>query len=78
MTGVQTCALPIYSHDEQVKRDDGTQGWDLSKSANAGFGVGVERLIGDRWALKLDLDFTYEGDDGDIRPWPQAGLFFYW
>ncbi len=67
-----------YSHDEQVNRDDGTQGWDLEKSANAGFGVGVERLIGDRWALKLDLDFTYEGDDGDIRPWPQAGLFFYW
>jgi hypothetical protein len=67
-----------YSHDEQVNQADGTQDWNLDKSTNAGFGVGVERLIGDRWALKLDLDFTYEGDDGDIRPWPQAGLFFYW
>jgi hypothetical protein len=67
-----------YSHDKQVNRTDGTQGWDLDKSANAGFGVGVERLVGDRWAVKADLDFTYEGDDGDIRPWPQLGLFFYW
>ncbi len=48
-----------YSHDEQVNRPDGTQDWDLEKSTNAGFGVGIERLIGDRWALKLDLDFTY-------------------
>jgi hypothetical protein len=64
-----------YSHDAQV---DGTEDWDLDKSTNAGFGVGVERLIGDRWAVKADLAFTYEGDDGDIRPWPQAGLFFYW
>ncbi len=67
-----------YSHDEQVTLDDGTQDWVLDQNTNAGFGVGIERLIGDRVALKLDLDFTYEGDDGDIRPWPQAGLFFYW
>ena len=39
---------------------------------------GGEGSLASRWALKLDLDFTYEGDDGDIRPWPQAGLFFYW
>jgi hypothetical protein len=66
------------SHDQRVTRPDATRGWDLDKSTSAGFGVGVERLIGDRWAVKLDLDFTYDGDDGDVRPWPQAGVFFYW
>lgn len=67
-----------YAHDQRVVHDDGSDDWNLDKSLNAGFGVGVERLIGDRWALKADLDFTYEGKDDDIQPWPQVGLLFYW
>jgi hypothetical protein len=70
--------VAYYSHDKKREILGGGEDWALDKSTNAGFGVGIERLIGDRIAVKADLDFTYEGDSGDIRPWPQLGLFFYW
>lgn len=45
---------------------------------NIGAGVGVERLLWPRWALKLDLTFTWMSGEEAIYPLPQAGLIFYW
>jgi hypothetical protein len=34
--------------------------------------------VGQRWAVKIDADFTYDGDDETLTLWPQGGLMFYW
>jgi hypothetical protein len=68
-----------YWHDEDRKEDNaGQEFWDESSNWNLGFGVGAERLIGERWAVKADVDFTFQGDDDSITLWPQAGVLFYW
>ena len=45
---------------------------------NFGAGVGIEFLLWTRWALKLDLSFTWLGEEEAVYPLPQAGLLFYW
>jgi hypothetical protein len=40
--------------------------------------VGVEWLLGERWAVKADADFTWQDQDDSVTVWPQAGLLFYW
>ncbi len=67
-----------YYHSERERPAGGAEFWRRRKTWNSGFGVGVERLMGERWALKFDVDFTYRDDKGSITLWPQAGLFFYW
>jgi len=67
-----------FYHKEQGRHTDGREFWETDTSWNTGFGVGVEYLVGQRWAVKFDADFTYRGDDETITLWPQAGLFFYW
>ena len=67
-----------YWHDEDRKDGPGGEYWDADSHWNLGFGVGAERLMGDRWAVKADVDFTYQGDDDSITIWPQAGIMFYW
>jgi hypothetical protein len=65
-------------HKDRQRHENGEEFWRTRTHANYGFGVGIEKLIGERWAVKTDLDFTIEGDTDNVRPWPQIGLFFYW
>ena len=58
------------------KREDGDS-YTTSEVVNAGLGVGVEYLLGERLSLQVEGDFTYEGDDKDIKFLPQLGVFFY-
>lgn len=45
---------------------------------NFGAGVGVEQLLWSRWALKVDLSFTWLTGEDAIYLLPQAGLLYYW
>jgi hypothetical protein len=66
-------------HDEDRKTDAaGQEYWQSSTDWNAGLGVGVEWLLGERWAVSGDVNFTYQDSDDSITIWPQAGLLFYW
>lgn len=67
-----------YSHRERGRHGDGREFWDRRTSWNTGFGVGIERLMGERWSLKTDLSFTYRDDKQSTTLWPQVGLFYYW
>jgi hypothetical protein len=58
--------VAIYSDNEDEEAD-----------VNASFSVGGEILFWRRTAIKLDLGFTYLGDEGDILPLPQFALLFY-
>jgi hypothetical protein len=67
-----------YSHRERGSDADGREIWDTDTSWNTGFGVGIERLMGQRWSLKADLSFTYRDDEQTTTIWPQVGFFYYW
>lgn len=68
-----TSGLGYYYHKE-IK--DGL--WDTETNWNTGGGIGIEYLQGKRWSWQLDLSFVHESEDGDIKLFPQAGLFYYW
>jgi hypothetical protein len=70
--------LGYFAHDERGRHENGEEFWRQDSSWNTGFGVGVEYLLGQRWAVKIDADFTYQSDDETVTLWPQAGLMFYW
>ena len=72
--------LGYYMHRKLHEPDDMEAFWESKTDWNSGFGVGIERLLGERWSLKVDLNFTYRyrQDRESIAPWPQIGLFFYW
>ncbi len=64
----------------KARRDDppeGEEDFRVSDSLNTGLGVGIEWLWTSRVSLQVELDFTHEGNDGDTKVWPQAGLFYY-
>ena len=63
-----------YSYHKETM--DG--GWDTEENWNTGAGVGVEYLQGRRWSWQVDLAFVHESEDGDIKLFPQAGLYYYW
>jgi len=63
-----------FYDDEQVQPDV----WQKEQNWNAGAGVGLEYLMGRRWSLKVDGDFAYFGDSGDITVVPQVGVYYYW
>lgn len=67
-----------YFYDKQRHEQDGQSYEEVDDYWNWGAGVGVEWLLSSRWSLQGDIDFTYNGDNGDIYPFPQVGLFFYW
>lgn len=69
-----TGGVGYFYHKESL--DSG--GWDTEKNWNSGGGVGVEYLQGRRWSWKVDLVFVHQSEDGDIRLYPQAGLYYYW
>jgi hypothetical protein len=67
-----------YNNHRELVSDAGGEDWREDPAWNAGCGVGLEYLMGSRWSLKGDLDFTYQHDKDSITIWPQAGVFFYW
>jgi hypothetical protein len=67
-----------FSHSERGTDTDGREVWDPDTSWNTGFGVGVERLMSQRWSFKADLSFTYRADKRTTTLWPQVGFFYYW
>jgi len=66
------------NHRDEFVADDGATDWTEDPSWASGFGVGAEYLMGSRWSLKGDVDFTYRQDKDSITLWPQVGVFFYW
>ncbi len=48
--------------------------WD---HVNLGFGVGLERLRGERTALQIAAMFTYQGDKETVLILPSAGFHYY-
>ncbi len=44
---------------------------------NTMFGVGLERLYGERTAVQLEVDFLYQSNDDSVILFPQAGVYFY-
>jgi hypothetical protein len=70
--------LGFYNDQDRKRNEAGQEYWANDKQWNTGFGVGAERLLGERFAFKLDVDFTYGDKDESITVWPQAGLLFYW
>jgi len=68
-----------YSYSRERKKPTGApEYWARDTNWNSGFGVGVERLQGERWSIQLDLAFTYREDKDSVTLWPQLGCFFYW
>ncbi|MBD3222456.1 hypothetical protein GF314_14570 [bacterium] len=67
-----------YANDRDKVTDAAGESWEDDAGWATGFGVGVEYLIGMRWSVKADVDFTYRQSEESITLWPQAGLFFYW
>jgi hypothetical protein len=54
-------------------KDDG----EADKTLNSGFGVGLERLMGERWSVQVQLDFTYWDAEDSLMMFPQLGLYYY-
>ena len=44
---------------------------------NAGFGVGIERLYGERVSVQLQVDFIYQGNEESMMLFPQVGMYYY-
>ncbi|MFO7607923.1 MAG: hypothetical protein R6X35_01815 [Candidatus Krumholzibacteriia bacterium] len=68
-----------YFYDkEQTGTRDGVDVWDQESHWNYGFGVGVELLRGRRWSAQLEGNFMHNGDSGETKVTPQAGVYYYW
>ncbi len=57
--------------------DDNGDNTEEDVDLNIAVGVGIEYLMRPRFSVKFDVGFTYLGDDGDVFPLPQLGVFFY-
>ena len=68
-----TSGLGYFYHEEIVSGL-----WDTDENWNSGAGIGVEYLAGKRWSWQFDLAFIHESEDGEIKLFPQVGLFYYW
>lgn len=53
------------------------EGGEAEKTFNSGFGVGLERLMGERWSTQLQLDFTYWDAEDSLMLFPQLGFYYY-
>ncbi|MBE0566728.1 MAG: hypothetical protein IH621_12250 [Krumholzibacteria bacterium] len=68
-----------YFYDkEKTGTRDGADLWDQESHWNYGFGVGVELLRGRRWSLQFEGNFMHNGDNGETKVTPQAGIYYYW
>ena len=63
-----------YFYHKEIK----DSAWDIEENWNTGAGIGIEYLQGRRWSWQFDLAFVHESEDGDIKLFPQVGLFYYW
>lgn len=67
-----------FFHDEVVEETPAGKVWDHAVNVNLGAGVGLEYLLGPRWAAQVELNFAHTEDDGSTTVIPQAGIYFYW
>ena len=67
-----------FYDDEKISESGTSEVWEKDKDWNTGFGVGVEVLQGPRWSFQIEGDFVHEGKSGDIKVFPQAGIYYYW
>lgn len=67
-----------FYHSKLVDDSGTTQNWEKDQDWNVGAGVGVEYLLGPRWALQAELDFAHKSKNDSITVIPQVGLHFYW
>lgn len=70
--------MGYFYHREMVDNSGESEVWDKNKDVNVGAGVGIEYLMGTRWALQGELDFVHTGENGDIKVAPQVGIHYYW
>lgn len=64
-----SAGLAHYYHKENDRTKD---------HINTGFGVGMERLLGERTAVQVEAVFTSRGDDeNSLMIFPQAGIHYY-
>jgi len=70
--------MGYFYHRELVSDEGDDEIWNKNKDWNVGGGVGLEYLLGTRWAVQGELDFVHIGDSGDIKVAPQAGIHYYW
>ena len=68
----------MYNNQDKKHDEYGQEYWQNDEQWNVGFGVGAERLLGERWAVNIDVDFTYQEKEESVTIWPQVGLLFYW
>jgi hypothetical protein len=67
-----------FYHREMVDNSGDSEIWNKSQDWNVGAGVGIEYLLGVRWAVQGELDFVHTGENGDIKVAPQVGIHYYW
>ncbi len=70
--------MGFFYHRELVDDSGSEKIWSKSEDWNTGAGVGVEYLLGVRWALQGELNFAHIGESGDVKVVPQAGIHYYW
>ncbi len=70
--------LAYFYDREMTGQVDGNEVWEKRTEWNTGAGVGIERLLGQRWALQVEADFIHYGNSGDIKVTPQLGAYYYW
>ena len=66
--------LGNFYHDEKTGPDQ----WEDANHWNTGAGVGIEFLQGVRWSWLAELDFVHEGEDDQVKVFPQLGIYYYW
>ncbi|MCP4570935.1 MAG: porin family protein [bacterium] len=70
--------LAYFYDNEMSERVNGREVWVKDTDWNYGAGVGIERLVGPRWSVKVEADFIHYGDSGDTKVTPQVGVYYYW
>ena len=70
--------MGYFYHREMIDDSGPNEIWTKKKDVNLGAGVGIEFLLGTRWALQGELDFVHTGENGDVKVAPQAGIHYYW
>lgn len=73
-----SAGMAHFTHNEVEDEAAESEVWNKENNLNIGAGVGLEYLVGKRWAVKMDLDFAHTEDDGNTTVIPQLGMHFYW
>ncbi len=70
--------IGYFFHRELVHDSGDTEIWNKSKDYNLGAGIGIEYLMGVRWALQGELNFIHTSENDHIKVAPQLGIHYYW